>query len=239
MLFIPGTILTVAAGFIYGLGKAFPIISIGSTVGATLAFLCGKFLVRSLIERKIKDYPRFHAIDRAIAVEGWKIILLLRLIPLLPFNLLNYALALTSISLKSYIVATWIGMMPGTMLYIYIGTTAKDFADIITGNVNTQSLAMRISFGVISGVLIILAFLFIIIIARRAMNKYIKEGPVVDRYVYDPVDGAFEPKDLNAKDTDSYVSEDEEESIVMYTTGEGFEYVGKSASINQTLPNKL
>jgi uncharacterized membrane protein YdjX (TVP38/TMEM64 family) len=217
VLFIPGSILTIAAGFIYGLGQAIPIISVGSTLGATIAFLLGRFLIRSLIERKIKKYPRFHAIDKAIAVEGWKIVLLLRLIPLIPFNLLNYALALTSVSLKAYVLASWIGMLPGTILFIYIGTTAKDLTDIITGKVNTQTLGLRIGFAVISGVLFIGVFIFIIFIARRAMKKYIKEGPDYG-YVYDPVDEKFENKVLDENDATTQISDDEEESIILYST---------------------
>lgn len=90
IFFVPGTILSIAAGFLYGFWIAFPIISIGSTMGATCAFLLGKTLVRSLIQSKIRQYDKFEAIDRAIAAEGWKIVLLLRLNPIIPFNLINY-----------------------------------------------------------------------------------------------------------------------------------------------------
>jgi uncharacterized membrane protein YdjX (TVP38/TMEM64 family) len=96
-----------------------------ATLGATAAFLVGRYLARDWVARKIEKNPKFRAIDKAVAEEGWKIVLLTRLSPIFPFNLLNYAFGLTRIRLREYVLASWIGTMPGTILYVYIGSLAR------------------------------------------------------------------------------------------------------------------
>jgi uncharacterized membrane protein YdjX (TVP38/TMEM64 family) len=91
-------------------------VSVGSVLGATAAFLVGKTLLRGWIERRIAAYPRFQAIDRVVGEQGFKIVLLVRLSPLFPFNLLNYAFGLTKVRLWQYVLASWIGMLPGTLM---------------------------------------------------------------------------------------------------------------------------
>jgi uncharacterized membrane protein YdjX (TVP38/TMEM64 family) len=126
--FLPGWILSVGAGLIYGVVAGTAIISLASTAGATLAFLLARSFLRRSIENKLQGNARFDAIDRAIGNSGWKIVLLLRLSPIFPFNLLNYALGLTRIPAVHYILASWIGMLPGTALYVYLGSLGKFFA---------------------------------------------------------------------------------------------------------------
>ncbi|KAB2662462.1 MAG: TVP38/TMEM64 family protein [Verrucomicrobia bacterium] len=120
--FVPGSILTLGAGAVFGpvLGTAW--VSAGSTLGAALAFLLGRFVARDAIARRFGNDPRFRAIDEAVAREGWKIVALLRLSPAFPFTLLNYALGLTRVRFRDYVVASWIGMMPGTVLFVYLGS---------------------------------------------------------------------------------------------------------------------
>lgn len=120
--FLPGWVLTVGAGLIYGPIKGAILISLSSTLGATLAFLLARHFVRSTIQDKVEGNQAFASIDGAIAQSGWKIILLIRLSPIFPFNLLNYALGLTRIPLAHYVLASWIGMFPGTLLYVYLGS---------------------------------------------------------------------------------------------------------------------
>jgi uncharacterized membrane protein YdjX (TVP38/TMEM64 family) len=124
VLLIPGSILTLGAGAVYGLWKGALLISFASTLGATAAFLIGRHLARDRVTRRLGSFPRFAVVDRAVAKEGWKIIGLTRLSPAFPFTLLNYAFGLTKVSLPSYVLASWIGMMPGTLMYVYIGTLA-------------------------------------------------------------------------------------------------------------------
>ncbi|MBI1194849.1 MAG: hypothetical protein GC138_03250 [Gammaproteobacteria bacterium] len=125
VLLLPGAILTVGAGFVFGLGWGFVAVSFGSTVGAALAFLIGRFLARAKIEELTRDKPKFRQIDRAIGERGARLILLLRLSPLIPFNLSNYFYGLTSVKFWPYVFASWLGMIPGTLLYVYLGTLGR------------------------------------------------------------------------------------------------------------------
>jgi uncharacterized membrane protein YdjX (TVP38/TMEM64 family) len=100
-------------------------VSIAATLGATCAFLVARYLARDTIARKIEGNERFAAIDKAVASEGWKIVGLTRLSPVFPFTLLNYAFGITRVKLGHYVIASWIGMMPGTVMYVYLGSLAK------------------------------------------------------------------------------------------------------------------
>jgi len=125
VLFIPGSVLTLGAGAVFGVVWGSIYVSIASTLGATCAFLVGRYLARDAIARKIEGNARFAAIDKAVANEGWKIVGLTRLSPVFPFTLLNYAFGLTQVKLRDYVLASWIGMMPGTVMYVYLGSLAK------------------------------------------------------------------------------------------------------------------
>lgn len=132
VLFIPGSILTIGAGFIFGIPLGVATVSIGSTLGAGAAFLFSRTLLRGFLRRKIESNCRFLALDEAVREHGFKIVLLTRLSPVLPFNLLNFAFGVTSVSFRDYMVASWIGMLPGAVLYVYIGSAAKSLADLAT-----------------------------------------------------------------------------------------------------------
>ena len=125
VLFIPGSVLTLGAGAVFGVVWGSVYVSIASTLGATCAFLVGRYLARNAVARRIEGNARFAAIDKAVAKEGWKIVGLTRLSPVFPFTLLNYAFGLTKVSLRDYVLASWIGMMPGTVMYVYLGSLAK------------------------------------------------------------------------------------------------------------------
>ena len=139
--FVPGSILTLGAGFIFqSVWVGTITISIGSTIGCICAFLLGNTILRGWIERKIKPYEVFSALDTAIAMKGWLVVLLLRLSPVVPFNLLNYALGLTKVGVIEYSLCSWIGMLPATVVYVYIGTTLGGIAQIVSGNVSANPL---------------------------------------------------------------------------------------------------
>ncbi|TWU51988.1 TVP38/TMEM64 family protein [Rubripirellula reticaptiva] len=121
ILFVPGTILTLVAGALFGLGIGTVIVSIGSTIGASFAFLIARYVARDKVIEMAKGSRRFGAIDRAIAEGGWKIVGLLRLSPAIPFNLQNYLYGLTPVRFWPYAVTSWIAMLPGTFLYVYLG----------------------------------------------------------------------------------------------------------------------
>ena len=130
--FVPASLLTLGAGAIFGIARGVAYVFIAATVGSCLAFLVSRHLARSAIERKIEGEPKFAAIDRAIERDGLKIVFLLRLTPAVPFNLLNYALGLTRIRFADYAIAS-VGMLPGTLLYVYSGKLAGDLA-AVAGN---------------------------------------------------------------------------------------------------------
>jgi len=130
--FVPGSVLTLAAGATFGLVWGVTYVMVGATAGASLAFLAARYITRDAIEQRLADNPRFAAIDRAVGHEGLKIVFLLRLSPVFPFNLLNYALGLTKVRFTDYFIAC-LGMIPGTLLYIYYGKLASDVAQLAAG----------------------------------------------------------------------------------------------------------
>jgi len=125
VLFFPGSLMTIGAGLAFGLWRGFVVVSAGATLGAALAFLVARHFVRSRVERAAKNNPKFAAMDEAIGKEGWKMVALLRLSPLLPFNLSNYLYGVTKVGFWPYLAASWVGMLPGTFLYVYIGAAGK------------------------------------------------------------------------------------------------------------------
>ena len=130
--FIPGSVLTLAAGAIFGVLEGTLYTLVGATLGASAAFLIARYLARGAIERRIASNPRFAAIDRAVGREGFKIVALLRLSPVFPFNLLNYSLGLTKVRFLHYFAAS-IAMLPGTLLYVYYGAAAGSLASAVGG----------------------------------------------------------------------------------------------------------
>jgi uncharacterized membrane protein YdjX (TVP38/TMEM64 family) len=134
VLLAPGAILTIGAGFAFGLWKGFLAVSVGATLGASLAFLVARFIARDKVEAIAKGNEKFRSIDNAIGKQGAKLVFLLRLSPVIPFNLSNYFYGLTSVKFWPYVLASWIGMMPGTFLYVYIGTAGKAAVSAATGD---------------------------------------------------------------------------------------------------------
>jgi uncharacterized membrane protein YdjX (TVP38/TMEM64 family) len=130
VLFLPGSILTLGAGVVFGVLKGAILVSISATLGATAAFFVGRYLARGWVSKQIEGNATFKAIDEAVAHEGWKIVGLTRLSPVFPFNLLNYAFGVTRVSPRDYILASWIGMLPGTLMYVYIGSLAGSLATL-------------------------------------------------------------------------------------------------------------
>jgi uncharacterized membrane protein YdjX (TVP38/TMEM64 family) len=133
VLVIPGSVLTLGTGFLLGPGWGLLVVSIGSTLGATAAFLVGRKLGRDWVRGRIGGHQRLSGVDGAIEREGLKVVLLLRLSPLIPYNALNYALSLTGVGLRDYVIGSWLGMLPGTVLYVALGAGARSLAAAMTG----------------------------------------------------------------------------------------------------------
>jgi uncharacterized membrane protein YdjX (TVP38/TMEM64 family) len=168
VLFIPGSALTLGAGAIFGVVKGSIIVSIASTLGATAAFLVGRYVARDWVARKIEKNDKFKAIDQAVAGEGWKIVGLTRLSPVFPFSLLNYAYGLTNVSFRDYVLASWIGMMPGTIMYVYLGSLAR--LGVEAGQASKAQMAIKIV-GLLATIVVTV---YVTRIARRALNQKIE-----------------------------------------------------------------
>ena len=127
IFFIPGALMTLAAGAVFGLPRATAYVLTGATLGSAAAFLISRHLAREAIAARVAGNARFAAIDRAVGAQGFKMVLLMRLSPVFPYNLLNYSLGLTNVRFTDYALAS-IGMLPGTLLYAYYGVVAGDVA---------------------------------------------------------------------------------------------------------------
>jgi uncharacterized membrane protein YdjX (TVP38/TMEM64 family) len=125
ILFVPGSVLTLGAGAIYGAAWGSVYSSIGGTLGAAAAFLVSRYLLRERLARRFEQNARWAAVDRAVAEDGWKIILLTRLSPVFPYNLSNYGFGLTQVKFRHYFMASWLGMMPAAVMYAYLGSLAR------------------------------------------------------------------------------------------------------------------
>lgn len=173
VLFLPGSVLTLGAGFLFGVLMGTVWASIASTLGAAAAFLVGRTVARDWVAQKVSGKPKFAAIDEAVGEEGAKIVFLTRLSPIFPFNLLNYAFGLTRVRFWHYFFASWTGMLPGALMYVYLGSAARSLAQIAAGRVEGGS-AQRIFFWIGLAATVIVAVL-VTRIARRALKEKISE----------------------------------------------------------------
>lgn len=178
VLAVPASVLTLGGGYLFGLPLGFVADSAGATIGATAAFLLGRTIAKTYVMSKLKNYPKFQAVAIAIQKSGFKIVLLLRLVPLLPFNMLNYLLSVTPVNLGAYILATWLGMMPITFAFVYVGTTLKDLSDV-THDWNEVSAArlVLIGLGLIVSVVLITS---IMRIAKASLDKALAENADIE-----------------------------------------------------------
>ena len=169
---VPGSIPTLAAGVLFGAGWGTLYVSIGATTGALLAFLIGRNFARSWVESKMSGSPKLQAVDRAISKEGGKIVFLLRLSPVFPFALLNYVLGITKVKTASYTFASWLGMLPGTLMYVYVGSLVGDLAKIASGD-HQRTTQEWILFG---GGLVatVIVTIYVTKIARRALDSEVE-----------------------------------------------------------------
>ncbi|MEB3151289.1 MAG: TVP38/TMEM64 family protein [Sphaerospermopsis sp.] len=167
--FLPGSILTLGAGVVFDVIWGSIYVFIGATLGATAAFLVGRYLARSWVANKIAGNDKFRAIDEAVGREGLKIVLLTRLSPIFPFNLLNYAYGLTKVSLKDYFLGS-VGMIPGTIMYVYICSLAGNLATIGSENQPTNP-TVQWAIRIIGLIATIAVTLYVTKIARKALEE--------------------------------------------------------------------
>ena len=175
VLIVPGSILTLLGGFLFGVVEGFVLVSISSVTGACLAFTIGRYFARQWVEERTQSFERWVEFDHADAIRGFYVVLLTRLSPVFPFNLLNYFLGLTKIRFIHYLLASWLGMAPATLLYVYLGSIALSAADVLLGGgSNTMGQNTLIVLGLIATVALV------VVLARLAsatLKKEIQEAP--------------------------------------------------------------
>ena len=181
LLFIPGSLLTLQGGCLFGVFWGSIYVLIAALVGASLAFLIGRYLSRDWVCQKMEKNPKFKAIDRAVAKEGWKIVLLTRLSPVFPFNLLNYAFGVTQVSFKDYLLGS-LGIIPGTIMYVYIGSIAGNLA---TMNISNQPSNLQTQTGqwvmqAIGFIATVAVTVYMTKIAQKALNESMVTAEVSD-----------------------------------------------------------
>lgn len=169
--FLPGSILTLAGGAIFGLFWGSIYVFFAATIGATLAFLVGRYIARGWVSKKIAGNQKFAAIDNAVGKEGLKIVFLTRLSPVFPFNLLNYSLGVTGVSLKDYVLAS-VGMIPGTIMYVYFGSLGNINTICNGGGANVNPVAQW-TIRIIGLIATVAVTLYVTKIARQALNESI------------------------------------------------------------------
>jgi len=172
VLLLPGSILTLGAGFIFGLSTGYLVVAVGSVLGASCAFLIGRFFARDWVEARLGAMPRFNALDRAIEQRGALIVFLTRLSPLFPFNLLNYALGLTGVRFPVYVIVSWLGMIPGSLLYVYLGSVASDLGSILGGEVTSSPIGNTLFYVGLAATLVLT--IVITRIASKTLNEQLQ-----------------------------------------------------------------
>lgn len=175
VLFVPGSALTLGAGAVFGVIKGSLLVSVAATLGAGAAFLVGRYLARGWVSKKIAGNKSFSAIDEAVGKEGWKIVGLTRLSPVFPFTLLNYAYGLTKVSFRDYFLASWIGMMPGTVMYVYLGAAAGEGLRAAGGEAPGKS-PQEWTLLIVGLIATIVVTIFVTKIAKKALSSKVSEA---------------------------------------------------------------
>ena len=172
----PSLIFTLAAGFIYGPFWGILVTSPAAVLGATMAFLVGRYLARERVTRWATRHPRFAAVDRAVGEAGLKIVLLLRLSPLVPYNLVNYAMGLTRVSLGAFVLGSFVGMLPIGFLYLYIGSMIPTFAGLAEPGSAAGGQPQRVMLWLgLAATLLVVAY--VTRLARKALQEAV-DAPV-------------------------------------------------------------
>ena len=166
--FIPCTLFTLVGGAVFGFLRGVLYASAGAALGSTGAFLIGRYVARNAIQRRLARMPRFQSIDRAVAADAVRILFLLRLSPIMPFNVLNYALGLTAVRLTDFLLAM-AGTLPGTIVYAYAGKVMGELA--VAGPAGVPKNAGSYVVLVVGLVATVAATFVVTRAARRALSE--------------------------------------------------------------------
>ena len=158
VFFLPGSPVTVLAGFVFGPLWGVFYASVASIISVSVAFLIARYVARDLVEGWVKDNAQFRKIDEQVEEQGWRILMFTRLVPIFPFNLQNYAYGLTSIRFSTYVLVSAIFMLPGTAVFVQLGGA------FVSGEGNIWKTLLYLG---IAGVLMLLLSL-----TPRLLQKY-------------------------------------------------------------------
>ncbi len=167
VFFFPGSVLMTAAGAAFGLTRGFLTAQAGATLGAGLAFLVSRYLARRRVERWVSSKPAFAAVDEAIGSEGWKIVLLTRCCPLFPYIFQNYAFGLTRVSFGHYALGSFLGLVPTTLAFAYLGSLGRSGGEAASGNASIFELVLR-GLGLLATIAV---GVYLTRLSRRALAK--------------------------------------------------------------------
>jgi uncharacterized membrane protein YdjX (TVP38/TMEM64 family) len=173
--FLPAFILTLGAGVLFDVWLGSIYVFVGATLGSIAAFLVGRYLARDWVAKKIAGNDKFRAIDRAVGKEGLKIVLLTRLSPAFPFNLLNYAFGVTGVSVQDYVIGS-IGMIPGTIMFVYIGSLAGSLALIGTDAQPPTNPALQWTIRIVGLIATVAVTVYVTRLAKQALAESVVEG---------------------------------------------------------------
>jgi len=177
LFLVPGALLSVSGGILYGLFWGSVYVIFAATLGAILAFLIGRYFARDWVCRRLRKYPHFCSLDAAVARHGARVVLLTRLSPIFPFNLLNYAFGVTGILLKDYFLGS-LGMIPGTVMYVYMGAVMEDIA--LLGYPSEMGMRAHIMQWVLRGIGLgatVAVTCFLTHVAKAALDHEINASP--------------------------------------------------------------
>ncbi|MEA1949029.1 MAG: TVP38/TMEM64 family protein [Thermodesulfobacteriota bacterium] len=169
VLVLPGVIFTLGAGFMFGILRGSLYILIGSTTGATIAFLIARHLFGERATGFVLAHPKLKLVNDEFVRAGWKIVLLTRLVPFFPFKLSNYFFGLMQISLRDFIIGVFFGIIPFTITNVYIGSLAADLATISSRTASRSGVEWTICG--IGFIITIIMLVYITFIARKALDK--------------------------------------------------------------------
>jgi uncharacterized membrane protein YdjX (TVP38/TMEM64 family) len=173
LLFVPGSAITLIAGGLFGLLEGLVLVSVASTTAAALAFLIARHLAREPVERLARRHPRFEAVDRAIAEGGWRVVALLRLSPAVPFSVGNYLFGLTGLRFWPYVATSWAFMLPGTLLYVYLGHVGRAGLEAAEGRARTPGEWALLTVGLLATAAVTL---YLTRLARRRLAPHESAG---------------------------------------------------------------
>ncbi|EIE18549.1 hypothetical protein COCSUDRAFT_68258 [Coccomyxa subellipsoidea C-169] len=172
----PGAIFAMAGGAIFGIGYGSLLVWIATSLGQTLAFIVGRYMLRGMVVAYLSSrFPKWAAVDAALSNEGWKLITLLRLSPIVPWNVLNYALSVTGVGLLPYALSSSVAIVPWSITFVYFGSMAKNMADILEGRAGPHG-ASSVALLAMSGVMLVAVVVYSTIIARRAIREALSKG---------------------------------------------------------------